>query len=274
VKAVASSLRRHLRVCASVALLLALAACGTTQQPPAVAASPVIQASAPPADLQQRTLTEFEARQRALADTAGAQGRWAEAIAALEILHALKPADEALVQQLTRAQGAAEAAARERLQIGRQANQRGDSEAAARAYLEALMLSPAMTEAADALRAIERERVRRQHLGKLSRYAIGNTAAALQAEPVSQAVQNEIEHATMLADQGEFDGAVATLKPLADRRGAEQQVVSLLAEVYFRQAESLGNGNKPAAIAALERCIKLDRTHARAAALLKVLKAR
>lgn len=259
----------------AIAAALALTGCGTaptTPAPAGPAAAPVqpVLATHPAA----RALAEFAARQRQTADTAAAQGRWAEAISALEILRALQSNDNAVVQQLARARAAAETAAREHLQRGRLAAQGGDAEAASRAYLEALVLDPKLSEAADALRAQERERVRRQHLGKLSRYAMGNTAASLQDEPPTQAVLAELEHASLLADQGEFDAAVATLKPLADQRAASASVTRLLAEIHFRHAESLVATNRAAARAALDRCLKLDRSHPRALALVRQLSAR
>jgi tetratricopeptide (TPR) repeat protein len=259
----------------TLAALLGLAGCGSAP-PSTVPASPTptpVQA-APAADPAARTLAEFATRQRNAADTAANQGRWADALSALEVLRALRPDDAAVVQQLARARAAAETEAREHLQRGRAAAQGGDTEAASRAFLEALVLDPKLNEAADALRAQERERVRRQHLGKLSRYAMGNTAASLQDAPPAQAVLAELEHASMLADQGEFEAAAATLKPLAEPRSASTAVTRLLAEIYFRHAETLVATNKPAARAALERCLQIDRSHPRALALARQLPAR
>lgn len=258
--------------------LLTLAGCGSTPTAPKPTAPATTRLEAAAPDPWLRSLADFELRQRATAHAAAAQGRWADAITALDVLTALRPDDAALAQQAVRARSSADSVAREKLQRGKQAAQRGDSEAAVRAFLDTLALAPGLIEAADGLRSIERERVRRQHLGKPSRYAMGSPAAALQVEPPALAIWNELEQASLLVDQSEFGAAVAGLTPLAQKRGADSSVVRLLADIRLRHAESMGNTDKAADKAAvrtaLERGLKLERGHVPARAMLDRLNLR
>ncbi len=123
-------------------------------------------------------LTEFETRQREALEAATRRGRWGEVLWCLEVLQALRPNDTSLVTRRAAAERAAQEAAAERLRQAKQAQQRGDAEGAVRNYLEVLSLQPQHTEAADALRTLERERVARQHLGVSARAAFARNATA------------------------------------------------------------------------------------------------
>jgi len=81
--------------------------------------------------------------------------------------------------------------------------------------------------------------------------------------------RNELEHASLLAGQGEVDGAIAVLRPLVTSRRADPAVRRMLADLYLRQAEALMPNRRDAAVAALERAVQADPSHTRAAARLK-----
>ena len=255
--------------CAGAALLL-LAGCASRapEQSPVVPAMP----ESIPAPLRPDPgLQEFAARHRRAAEAAFAAAQWPQALAALDVLIALHPADAALRGRRAQAQSAAQAAALDRLQRARQAQQRGDTDGAARLYLETLALAPLQADAAEGLRALERERVRRLFVAQQAR-APRRVPPVLAGPTTPAAERNEIEHATMLAAQGELDGAIAMLKPIAASGRGEATARSLLADLYFRQAETLAPTHRAAAIAALELCLKADPRHARATARLKQLR--
>lgn len=223
----------------------------------------------------------FQQQHRAAADLAEHRGQWSQVLWHLDVLLALSPTDTALQHRRASAQQAAQQATADRLQRARQARARGDGEAATRLYLEVLSVAPGDTEAADMLRALERERVKRQHLGQLSRNTLNRrmgaeptTAGNNQVAAASGvADRNELEHASLLAGQGEVEEAIAVLRPLVTTRRADPAVRRLLADLYVRQAESLLPARQDAAVAALERALQADPTHARAATRLKELKA-
>ena len=251
-----------------------LAGCASPPAAAPPAAPPPAAPEAPP-DPWAAALAEFEARQRAAAEAAARSGSWSQALRAWDVLLALHPGDADLIRRRAQAQAAAQSAAADRLQRARQARQRGDQETASRLYLEALALAPGQAEAADALRAIERERVKRQFGAQLARNTPARRpapAAGADASAAMEGERNEIEHASLLADQGELESAITLLKPIAASGRAEPAALALLAELYYRRAEALAASNPIGAIAALEQCLKTDPAHAKAAARLKQLR--
>ena len=149
---------------------------------------------------------------------------------------------------------------------------------------------------ADALRSLERERVKRNHLGKLSRNTLTRRAMSegemggeldpapvsmrpSEASPAAKATQvgtqerNDLEHASLLSSQGEHDEAIKLLeKRLAGNR-RDDPARLLLSDVYYQKAESLVARNRPAAITLLERSLRADPGHAKALLKLRELRA-
>jgi len=261
-------------VCAGAAVVVVLAGCAGT--PPA--AAPMDGG----AGLVNRpdTLAVFEAAQRQRAQALERTEQLADAAWTWEVLATLRP-DRAEYRE----RGAAlrrriDAAVAERLQRGQQADKRGDLEAASAQYLAALALQPQNVQAADALRAIERERNRHNFLGQPSRFTITrrNPAEFLQPVPPGGAEgepadRNQLEHITMVAVQGELDEAVALAEQrvAADKRDTAAR--QLLADLYVQKAQQLaGRGQAPEAMAVLQKSLKLSANHLRANALLKQLR--
>ncbi len=250
----------------------------------------------PPAPEAQALLT-FEKSQRNAAEAAAAQQRWVDAIWAWEVVLALKPRDAQAQAQRSAAQAAVAAGVAERLPRAAQARQRGDAEAASRLYLEVLALAPGEPGAAEALREMERQRARRTAAVTArapSTSAALSLAAALPPRQMApppaallpshsalkpapdptteRADSNDLEHASLLAAQGEIDAAIALLRPLASRPRANPAARTPLADLYWRQAERLeARGERGAAITALQRCLQLVPSHRLAAARLVVL---
>lgn len=244
-------------------LVLLVAGCAGRGQtvPPPVTNEPAPSA----APVASPALTAFEARQREAADAALQRGRWVDAMWALDVLQALRPDDANLVSRRAQAEELAKQAASERRQQAKAAQQRGDSDSAMRLNLDVLSLAPSATlqaEAADALRALERDRVARQHLGVSARLAFARGPAQEKITgKAASAGRNDVEHASMMAAQGDVSGAIALLKPVNAQANADPAARRLLADLYLRQAESLWPQQASAAISAAERGLKAEPKH-------------
>ncbi len=232
----------------------------STPNPPASTAP-----ADPPAATRPTALTEFEARHREIADSAGQNGRWTEVIRSLDVLQALRPEDSSLPARRLAAEQAAQALASERLRQAKLAQQRGDADAAQRHYLDVLALQPAASaadasQAADGLRTLERERVGRQHLGVPARstFLRAPLAAARNSGKAGTTARNDVEHASMLAAQGDVVGAISLLKPVAAAGNIDAGTRRLLGDLYLRQADALWPQQRTAAITAAENGLQAD----------------
>lgn len=272
------------------------AAPGSADQPPPVTPAPIVVLPPEP--------TAYEISQRARALDLERQGLLAEAVLVWEVLTTIRPRHDDYREHWQEARRKAAAAAAERVQRGDQAAARGQLDVATSQYLAALALRPDQPKAADALRSIERERVRRNNLGKLSRLtltrramadaemtppppatrglarAAANPAApqARGADPpaaphLSSLDRIEVEHASLLASQGEYDEAVAMLDAWLATNARDEAARNLLADVLYQQAESLAASKPDAAIALLERSLQVNRKQSKVAQRLKQLKA-
>lgn len=264
------------RACALVPMVLAvcLAGCGST--PPAVPEAPVDVLPTPVA--ADSPHAAFEQRQRDRALTLARQGRLADAAIAWEVLTVLRPEQADYRERLADARRQIDAAVAERLPRAAQAARRGEFDNATQLYLGVLALQPDQAQAADALRALERDRVKRNHLGKYARYtltrrAVSDGEMAPPATPARLAEGNEIEHASMLAGQGDFDDAIALLERRAASNPREDATRRLLADIYFQKVQAQPALERAAAIRSLERSLRLDPSHAGAKARLQQLKA-
>jgi tetratricopeptide (TPR) repeat protein len=253
-----------------VALLgmLALAGCASAPAPPAVTMDDEV---APLPPRQAVGADGFEQRLRERALQAGRQGQLLEAATSWEILTVLRPGQREYRDRLEETRELIDQALPDRLQRGAQAFKRGELDAAAAHYIAALALAPDNAQAADALRNIERERNKRSYLGKASRVTLARRPAS-DARVVTAPDRNALEHAAMLAGQGEYDEAILLLERqmAADKRNTS--ACQLLAEVYVQKADKQATRDKPGAIASLEKSLRLDGGNARALERLRQLK--
>ncbi len=187
-----------------MALCLSLAACSSTPPHGPSGAMPV------PAETgAESSLAAFERAQQDRALQFTQQGRYAEAADVWEVLVLLRPGVPAYRDKLEQALAKAESDAGDHLRRAEQARRRGDLDIAQTQYLMVLQLQPDHVQAADALRAIERERNRRSYLGRLSRVTLGKrggggTEAVPVAKPAASAPQNS-------ADASKGNGRAAEL---------------------------------------------------------------
>jgi tetratricopeptide (TPR) repeat protein len=220
--------------------------------PTAPAASTMAQAAAPPlaANKSPRAwpppafpmptaseLAEFAQQQRGAARTAAAQAQHRQAQRSWDILLALLPADAEAKAGFAQATAALRASAAEQLARARAAQARSDPETAVRHYLETLALEPENAAAAEALRALEHQRALRNKPLTFARplnlanpgaaaspaasppgpVARGKAAArGAEATPTRTAEPeaSELEHAALLASQGDLEAAIALLTPV------------------------------------------------------------
>ncbi len=224
------------------------------------------------------SVSAFEQHYRDRASSAQRQGRLADAAIAWEVLTVLRPESREYRDALLDTRRQIDVAVAERLPRAAQAQRRGDLDAATQGYLAVLALQPDSVPAADALRSIERERVKRQQLGRLSRLALmrrGTEAVGPTDKVASAGVdRNELEHATILARQGEIDSAIGLLERrlAADRN--DRAARNMLADLYERKADDvLAARDTAGAIALLEKSLRLDPSDAQAAERLRQLRA-
>lgn len=209
---------------------------------------------------EQTTLTEAQSQLK--------QGHLAEAAMSWEVLSVLRPDKPAYAQQLAQTRLQISQNVREHEPAARLAQQRGALDEASQRYLAILALQPDHANAAQALREIELQRVKQRNLGRYSRLTLAKAAASQPPAQGSQAAntilsaeRNALEHAALLAGQGEFEDAITLLRQNLDARPKDGATRSLLADVHYRQALSLADKDKPAAMAALRRCLQLEPGH-------------
>jgi tetratricopeptide (TPR) repeat protein len=266
------SLPGRARATLCVLLSLVVAACGTPVPPADVGGNATAREEMSLPAQAQSPNRAFERKQRERAQMLARQGRLGEAVLAWEVVTVLRPDAVEYRERLAELRRQVDVAAAERMQRGAAAQQRGELDAATQQYLAVLALQPDQAQAAEALRSIERERNKRNFLGKYSRLTLTRRSMADATMPSTAPESNELEHASILASQGDIDDAIAVLEKrvAADRR--DDAARQLLADVYFQKGEKLAARDKKGAIAALEKSVRLDPTHTRAAALLKQLK--
>lgn len=256
---------------AVAAVAVGLAACAAPPPAPLTAPDP---AARPAAGADDLALRRFQRVQLDRAEAAESQGRLADAHTAYEVLALLQP-DGAHAAKAAQLGLRIDAEVALRMPRAEAAQRRGDHDQAAQLYLEVLALAPAHAGAADALRQLERERNRRQFVGKFSRQTLTRRAAADAEmngsdEPAAPgATRNQIEHATLLARQGDVEAAIALLRETG--RPADAPSRALLADLYVQRAEAQLAREPRAALAAVTAALSLDPAHAAARALARRL---
>lgn len=206
--------------------------------------------ASPPAAPALQSLYERQQRERALAFVR--QKRLADAAITWELLTVLRPDAAEYRERLADMQRQIDAAVAERLPRAAQAAQRGEIDNATQLYLAILALRPLDEPAAEALRSLERERNKRHHLGKFSRSTLTRRTLAEAEVPASVgsgglAGRNDIEHAALLAGDGEFDAAIGLLERRLVLDPKDSATRRLLVDVHCRKAEAAPPRDRPGA---------------------------
>jgi hypothetical protein len=262
-------------VCGGAALLLSLPAAAQPRPGGAPRTAPAPPAPPPPGNPHAAALAQFELDQRARARQAQIDGRPAQAQLAWSAVLALAPADAEALAGFDQAQASSREMAQERVRRAEQARARGEVEAAMRWHLEALAHDPSLNESAQALRTLELER------------ALRNAPPTAFARPMSPAVQSaaaapaasranpfapELDNAELLLAEGDLDGALALLEPVARDPRANQTIKQRTCELLLRQAQARATSQRTQALAAAQRCLRLLPQHATAQQLVRTLR--
>ena len=256
----------RLRSLAVVLAIGVLSACSSTK--PAMESASNTAAIGPPSS----PAAEFERRQRERALAFTRKQQWSDAAIAWELLTVLRPENNEYRSRLADTQRQVEVAVAEHLPLAVKAAQRADLDVATKQYLAVLALQPGNAQAAEGLRALERERNRRNYLGKYSRNTLTRRAYAEAEQPTDVAPDRpDIEHAAMLADDGQLDDAIALLEHQLILSRNDAAARRLLANVYYREADTLLPLDRAGALIALRKSARLGPGDAKVAARLREL---
>lgn len=181
-----------------------------------------------PPPMARGPVGDFELAQFQRAKDLEQKGQWAEAAWAWEVLTVLRPQEPSYRERLLAVQGQIDAGVAERMQKAHQAQAKGDLDGATQHYLSALSLQPDNAKAADALRAIEKERNKRSYLGTPSRITLrraaepkpltpaqAKAAAAKEAREAKEAAAREAREAKEAARLAAKDAAKESSKDAA-----------------------------------------------------------
>ena len=155
---------------AQASLAILLAACGTNPPAPLVPPDALDEPPVRPVP-RASSAPDFERRLREQALAQLSQSKLAEAAMSWEILTALRPDEAEYRTRLIETRRLINQQVTGHLERGAQAFKRGALDDAEQHYLTALGLQPDDAASADALRDLERERMRRQVLGRPARMA-------------------------------------------------------------------------------------------------------
>jgi len=261
-----------------IVVLVSLGGCGHAPAPMApTPATPSPQMAPEPVPHAALRAADFERRQQALASAAESQARWADAALAWEVLVLLRPDVVRYADALSRVRERVASAVNEKLAAAQAAMRRSELDVAAQAYLEALSFSPDHAGAADALRAVERERNRRSFVGKFSRNTLTRRAVTEGEMRYSDDVREganvgaggHLEHATLLLRQGEFDGAIGVLRDAMRAGLGDPATKAMLVEAYLQKAEKLLPRDPRGARAAAESALQIEPRNTAALALMQ-----
>lgn len=236
--------------------------------------APAVEPAAPVLpEVTPTAVPHYVTLQRTQAEAAAREGRWTDAVWAWDIVLALSPQDLAAQKGRQAAQAQVQTLAAERLAQARAARTRGQLDLASRLYLEVLAVAPGLLEAANALRAIERDRARRQAVGGFARAITPPGMTRPDAPTRTVAQRPDLEHASLLAGQGEVEAAIGLLLPAPGTSLRDPAARRLLADLYVKRADQLAASNRTAAVAALRQSLRWQPGHAAARERLKQLRA-
>ena len=207
-----------------------LGACATPSPPPAHAPRAALPG---PQDNLEATY-----RERALA--AVKDRRWADALVQWEVLVVLRPNVPEYRAQVEQTQKRIAEISVEALRAGDGARKRGDLEGAQMQYLRVLAVDPDHGEAMQALREMERERVRRAYFNRAPRNVL-MTPTPRNGPP--QTLPGA-EIGVVLHRQGDYAGAVAALGRHLQAHPNDEGAKELLADATFQVAANLAQQNR------------------------------
>lgn len=239
-----------------------LIGCASVPSSPSGAPSEALSPSPSPVAPAPQSAYELQLRERALAFAR--RDRFADAAIAWELLTVLRPDVADYRTRLADVLRQIDAAVVERMPRAALAAQRGELDKATQIYLSVLALQPSNEGAADALRGVERQRNKRNYLGKFSRATLTRRAVAESEMASNDSAPSggmpgriEIERASLLAGDGDFDHAIELLERCLVLDPKDLGARRVLSNVLYRKAESLLSHDRPGAVAALEKSARI-----------------
>ncbi|MCC6198567.1 MAG: hypothetical protein IT518_29310 [Burkholderiales bacterium] len=227
-----------------VFVVAGLAGCAQMPAERAPAPAPLVAAPAPPP--ASSTLTEAIARHRGLADAARKQGDLPAVAVQLQLLTVLAPDDASFARDLAATRTAMDREAREQLQAGQAALAANDLDRAHTALLRTLALAPGNTEAAHALREIDRRRLTRIQADRAAKVNHQDQVAmrgAPRAPPPEVNDAFDIEQAIEIFRAGDASAGLRDMKAFVEAnpgsRAARQRLGGVVAE-RARELEDQG----------------------------------
>jgi tetratricopeptide (TPR) repeat protein len=192
----------------------------------------------------------LEAAYRERAQSAVKDRRWADAVVQWEVLSLLRPQIPEYRAQVEQTQRRIAEISAEALRAGDAARKRGELEAAQTQYLRVLAVDPDHVEAMQALREMERERVRRAYFTRAPRNVL--TMPTPRNGPPQTLPAAEV--GVVLLRQGDYAGAIQALGRHLQAHPTDEGAKELLADANFHMGTSLGQQNRPEeALAHFER---------------------
>jgi len=170
----------------------------------------------------------------------------------------LQPGSTRYRQQLEETQRRISEAVAERTKAGEKARQAGDLDGATTQYLRVLSVDPQNAAAAQALRELEDERVRRAYFTRPPRTATAARPAAGRNGAGTAGRSDDVadlELGVTLFKQGNYAGSAQTLEKYLQKHPKDDVARGYLADAYHQLGlASLVQGRKEEALGYLEKC--------------------
>jgi tetratricopeptide (TPR) repeat protein len=185
-------------------------------------------------------------------------GRWAEAAAQWEVLTLMRPERQEYASQLALTRDRANRMATESISAAAEARRRGDLQRATTLYLRALSAEPHNATAATALREIEQSQASRSYFNHAQRGGGAGRAMTAAHAPYTKDRQ-ELDMATMLLHQGDYDASVQSLQRYLKRFPQDEAGKRALRDAYAALGKQrIDEGKKEEGIAYLEKARALN----------------
>jgi tetratricopeptide (TPR) repeat protein len=207
-----------------------------------------------------RTVGEAIARHRKLADDARKSGDLATAAQQLHVLTVLAPDDASYARELATVRASIDKEAREVVSAGAAAMNAGDLDRASASMLRALALDPSQSDAAKALREIDRRRLTRIQADKAAKaMQQGEPARNNNARAATEVNDSfDIEQAIEMVRAGDTSNGMRDLRAFVaanpGNRAARQRIGNAVAD---RARELEDQGAKEQAVSLYEQAVSL-----------------
>ena len=207
--------------------------------------------------------SEVIANHRKLAETAKKDGDLATAATQWQIVVLLAPDNDGYRREWAAARAAIAAQVKEQLQAGSAAMAAGDTDRASVAMLRVLALDPNQSDAAAALREIDRRRFTRIQADRAAKVVRLEDKVAIAGTMRAQAAAEpgdgfDLEQALLMLRAGDATGGIRDLKAFVDanpgNRGARQRIGAAVAE---RARELEDQGSREQALQLYEQATSL-----------------